>query len=294
MNSTSSSRFSGILLRRSILASAALGMIAPLSTSGVLAAVDVSKLPPASVQTVDYARDILPIFEAKCFRCHGPEKPKSRFRLDDREAALKGGSHGEAFTPGDSANSPLIHNVAGLDDDMLMPPEGKGERLKSEEIALLRAWIDQGAVYSVTNKPTFQFTLEPGVQWVHVDGNQAKFREHQWMEEGWDGGLQTLHFTDRFKNGARLELDAEARIGSPRYKLRFNLEKEDLGFVRGGFERFEFLSGLFRWVGILAVVGRRIDRQRDAWIAIGVYEIMYGAARNVHNIPRFQVDAVFV
>src|SRR5262252_8922953 len=80
---------------------------------------------PASVQ-IDFARDIRPILETSCLRCHGPEKPKSRFRLDNREAALKGGSSGVDIVPGKSEESPLIHYVARLAPDMEMPPEGKG------------------------------------------------------------------------------------------------------------------------------------------------------------------------
>src|SRR5207247_4082446 len=104
-----------------------------------------SQLPPPANKQVDFEQDIRPIFESRCFRCHGPEKPKSRFRLDNRDPALKGGEHGIDIIPGDSENSPLIHFVAGLVEDMEMPPPGKGEPLTQEQIAWLRAWIDQGA-----------------------------------------------------------------------------------------------------------------------------------------------------
>ena len=57
--------------------------------------------------------------------------------------ALKGGDLGPAILPGNSADSPLIHYVADLVPDLLMP--SKGERLSAAQIGLLRAWIDQGA-----------------------------------------------------------------------------------------------------------------------------------------------------
>src|SRR5487761_2367583 len=51
-----------------------------------VAAVDLSKLPPpAQQQGVTYAKDIRPIFEASCFRCHGAERPKAGLRLDSLE-----------------------------------------------------------------------------------------------------------------------------------------------------------------------------------------------------------------
>ncbi len=108
------------------------------------AEVDASKLPPPASRAVDFARDIKPIFEANCFSCHGPQKQKSQFRLDRKSDALKGGdSHAPDIVPGKSAESPLIHFVAGLVPDMKMP--AKGDPLTREQIALLRAWIDQGA-----------------------------------------------------------------------------------------------------------------------------------------------------
>src|SRR6266496_6205571 len=109
------------------------------------AEIDAATLPAAAKATTDFDRDVKPIFESVCFRCHGPEKPKSRFRLDNREAALKGGENNkDDIVPGDSAKSKLIHYVARLVEDMEMPPPGKGEPLKPEHVGVLRAWIDQG------------------------------------------------------------------------------------------------------------------------------------------------------
>lgn len=109
--------------------------------------VDVSKLPPPAQQTgVTYEKDIRPIFEKHCFKCHGEEKPKARLRLDSREGVLKGSREGKVIEVGDSARSPLVHSVARLgDEDHWMPPPDKGEPLTPEQIGLIRAWIDQGA-----------------------------------------------------------------------------------------------------------------------------------------------------
>jgi cytochrome c len=111
---------------------------------------DVSKLPAPSDKTgLTFAKDIKPIIEVSCLKCHSGEKPKSKYRIDTREAMIKGGESGDAaITPGKSAESPLIHYVADLVEDMEMPPTDKRDKypaLKKEQIALLRAWIDQGA-----------------------------------------------------------------------------------------------------------------------------------------------------
>src|SRR5207244_932718 len=58
---------------------------------------------------------------------------------------LKGGDSGPAVLPGKRAESLLIELVQGFDPDNVMPK--KGSRLTAEQIGLLRAWIDQGAVW---------------------------------------------------------------------------------------------------------------------------------------------------
>ena len=109
-------------------------------------ALDLAKLPPAATRPVDFVQDIRPIFEKSCLSCHGADKQRSGLRLDDREAALKGGeNHAPAIKPKDSAGSPLIQFVAGLVPDMQMPK--KGDLLTADQIGLLRAWIDQGAIW---------------------------------------------------------------------------------------------------------------------------------------------------
>src|SRR5690242_19449918 len=85
------------------------------------AELDPSKLPPPAQVTVDFEKDVKPIFEKSCFRCHGPERPKSRFRLDNRESALKGGDNGVDIVPGNSVKSPLVYYVARVAEDIEMP-----------------------------------------------------------------------------------------------------------------------------------------------------------------------------
>src|SRR6267143_2120486 len=83
---------------------------------------DVSRLPPPIGRAVDFTKDIQPVFANNCYMCHGPEKKKNGLRLDLRAAALQGGDSGPAIVPGKSAESLLVHLVAGLDEDKVMPP----------------------------------------------------------------------------------------------------------------------------------------------------------------------------
>jgi mono/diheme cytochrome c family protein len=108
--------------------------------------IDVTKLPPASDKKgVTYAKDIKPLFEKSCVKCHGPEKAKGKLRFDSLEAALKGSEHGKVINAGNSTKSGLVAAIARLDEDEAMPPAGKGTPLTKEQVGLVRAWIDQGA-----------------------------------------------------------------------------------------------------------------------------------------------------
>src|SRR5438876_3688923 len=112
----------------------------------VIAAI-VMFLPVARAQhKPDFARDVQPLLESRCWSCHGAKLQLHGLRLDRRADALKGGGSGvPAIVPGKSAQSLLIKYVSGLDKDVIMPPAG--DRLKPAEIDLLRAWIDGGAAW---------------------------------------------------------------------------------------------------------------------------------------------------
>lgn len=135
--------------------------LGPVATAA--APLDLSKLPPAAARAVDFDKDIQPIFESHCVKCHGPEKQKGGWRVDLKEIALKDGdNYAPNIHPGKSAESPMIHFVAGLDPDMKMP--AKGDPLTPAEIGLLRAWIDQGAVWPekiAQSNPLDWWSLKP-------------------------------------------------------------------------------------------------------------------------------------
>jgi cytochrome c553 len=101
--------------------------------------------PPIADREVDFARDVRPLLDKHCISCHGIEKQEAGLRLDQRQAAMTGGDSGKSIVPGNSAESRLIEYVAGVDPDLVMPPEG--QRLSAEEIGLLRAWIERGATW---------------------------------------------------------------------------------------------------------------------------------------------------
>jgi hypothetical protein len=100
--------------------------------------------PVRAGEPVDYLRDVKPILVKYCVSCHGPAKQRSDLRLDTAAHALQGGNSGPAIVPGKADSSRLIQALTGAKDVAQMPPEDR-PRLSPKEVALLKAWIEQGA-----------------------------------------------------------------------------------------------------------------------------------------------------
>jgi mono/diheme cytochrome c family protein len=101
---------------------------------------------------LDFNQDVQPILAAHCFACHGPdpEMRKAGLRLDLGEYAMKKRpGHPDAIIPWHPEKSELIKRISSKDPHYLMPQNAQGEAkpMKPEEIAILREWIKEGAVY---------------------------------------------------------------------------------------------------------------------------------------------------
>ena len=94
---------------------------------------------------VDFDKDIRPLLLERCVECHGEKKHKGELRLDAKSPALKGGHDGLAIVAGDPAKSLIFQRITSADDDERMPP--KGDPLSAEQVALVKAWIQGGAVW---------------------------------------------------------------------------------------------------------------------------------------------------
>ncbi len=190
-------------------------------------------------EIVVFDRDIRPIFESSCLRCHVPPKPRSGFRLDVREEALTGGDDNtNDIVPGDSRDSQLIAYVTGQVPDMQMPPPGRGNRLTPQQINLLRAWIDQGANWTTTNcPPPPNLVLEPMVRGFDVHGNESKFREIQETHQGPSGGAEDFYFEQKSPDET-ISLSGRAIVPDNDFNVQLALEEAGGGFIHGGFDQW--------------------------------------------------------
>ncbi len=108
-----------------------------LASTLVLAAAD---------KPVSFTKDIEPVLQGSCWKCHGSAIQLSKLDLRTRDAALKGGEKGPAIVPGKADESKLYRLVAGLEKPA-MPMDGK---LTAEQISTIKDWINQGAPWEAS------------------------------------------------------------------------------------------------------------------------------------------------
>jgi hypothetical protein len=101
--------------------------------------------------SVDYTRDVKPIFQSRCYACHGGLKQESKLRLDTGKNILLGGESGAIVTAGNANDSELLKRISATDLSIRMPPEG--EPLRPVQVAILQKWIVQGAVIPADEQP---------------------------------------------------------------------------------------------------------------------------------------------
>jgi hypothetical protein len=197
-------------------------------------------LPPTANVKIEFDRDIRPILETSCLRCHGAQKPRSNFRLDFREGALAGGDDNtNDIVPGDSAKSLLINYVARQTPDMEMPPVDKGDPLTPQQTSLLRAWIDQGANWNTTNQePAFEMVFAPTLRSVSVSGNKSEFRELTGTKDGISEGVEKFFTTEQISPTEKVSVEGHALVPEQDFNFKLAMEKSDLGFVHAGFDQW--------------------------------------------------------
>src|SRR5258706_5931351 len=120
-------------------------VLAFVATASVVALLSAQAPPVQTAQApIAFATDIQLILEKHCLSCDGDAMQMSKFDLRTREAAMAGGAHGLVIVPGSAQQSKLYRVVAGVEKPQ-MPMSG--DSLSAEEVAKIKAWIDQGLLW---------------------------------------------------------------------------------------------------------------------------------------------------
>ena len=102
--------------------------------------------PAFAAESIDFAREILPILSDKCFLCHGPDTKDEDLRLDSVEAATEDRGGYKAIDPAAPGKSEVLARIHDKDDPM--PPDDAEKQLTDEERALIDRWVRQGGKYA--------------------------------------------------------------------------------------------------------------------------------------------------
>jgi hypothetical protein len=121
---------------------------------------------------VDFEKEILPLFRRNCLACHSATEAESDLVLETPQTILKGGSEGPAVVAGKSAESLLLMMASRQKEPHMPPPDNdvKAKPLTSQELGLIKLWIDQGAkgdVKSASSMITWQ-PLPPGINPIYA------------------------------------------------------------------------------------------------------------------------------
>ena len=102
-----------------------------------------------SVSGVNFDQDIRPILSDNCFQCHGPDaaQREAELRLDTKSGLFGDLDDYKVVAPGDLEKSELVYRIAHEDPEERMPPEDADRHLKDSEIALIKTWISEGAIW---------------------------------------------------------------------------------------------------------------------------------------------------
>ncbi|MCX6888550.1 MAG: DUF1549 domain-containing protein [Verrucomicrobia bacterium] len=166
--------------------------------------------------SVDFAHEVVPILRKHCSECHTGDKKKGGLSMNTRASLLEGGENGAVISAGQTQKSKLLDAIVSADPDVRMPP--KGDRLSPAEVATLRAWVEQGAVWTegfAFKQPAYEPPLRPR-QPVLPEARNGRTHPIDRVLDGWlaDKGAPTPPVADDATFLRRVSLDLVGMLPS--------------------------------------------------------------------------------
>jgi uncharacterized membrane protein len=93
----------------------------------------------APATNISYAKDVQPILESRCGKCHMGEFVSEGLHMDTYESLIKGSDNGPVIIPGNADDSLLVQKLV----DGKMPK--RGPKLTPIQIQTITDWINSGA-----------------------------------------------------------------------------------------------------------------------------------------------------
>ena len=158
-------------------------------------------------EPIDFNRDIRPLLSSNCVICHGPDEEEraANLRLDTEDGSREDLGGYAAVVPGNADESELIARITTDDEDIAMPPEGKGRRFTPDEVDMIRRWIKQGAHYA--KHWSYEKPIRPALPQVNDDAWLKNPIDHFVLSRLESKQLKPSQEADRLTLARRVALD---------------------------------------------------------------------------------------
>jgi len=115
-----------------------------------------------AAETVDFTQDVFPILQTSCAGCHNESDAEGGFAVDSYANLMAGSDAGTVITPGAVGSSRMLHMIHGKLDPLMPPPDEP--RLSEDQIAVVEAWIEQGAIGPEGDMPLIRKLVTPHIE----------------------------------------------------------------------------------------------------------------------------------
>jgi mono/diheme cytochrome c family protein len=197
----------------------------------------------AAEEKVSFPDQIAPILQRRCLSCHNSSDRKGSLSLETAESWTTGGESGEPVVPGEPEESYLLELITPVQGRAAMPKDA--DPLRAEEIALVRAWIAQGAEWPAglkleparvasTDWWSLRVLERPAVpQLAAADRQWARSPIDAFMAAKWrEKGLEHAPEADRRTLIRRLYFDLIGLPPSPEEVEAFEADTGELAYER--------------------------------------------------------------
>lgn len=120
---------------------------------------------------IDFSQEIRPLLSDACYHCHGPDAKarEGELRLDDRASAFES----EVLSSGE-----MLERLTSDDPDLQMPPPDSKRRLRPQDRAKLKRWLEAGANWPEDDR---HWAFIPPVR-----PDQPEVKKLDWAQNGID------------------------------------------------------------------------------------------------------------
>ncbi len=184
------------------------------------------------LEAAEFRTDVQPLLADKCFQCHGPDASTrvTDLRLDLKDGLFSERPSGSPIVPGDPSASLIYQRITHENEILRMPPASSHKTLEAEDVATIRAWIEDGAEWS--GHWSFEAPLRPALPAVQNESWVRNPIDRFVLARLESEGLKPATEADRRTLARRAALDVTGLPPKPELLERFLADEEEGAYQR--------------------------------------------------------------